>query len=201
MPSAPLTASNTPASKVPTYPGPEGTSVARLAIAVVSSAAAGVIAPASGSPKARATIQYIDASNPQATTEVIATSARSPRRVSTPSPARNDSAMRSTRAARRSGNGLRTSRSSRSRNVPPTRRRIIPAIAAAKMAAATRATCCSSALSPITVAGPQGEDVVGGVADEHDREDITRRDLVHRAQQDVPAVGADGDPGVEKEQG
>ena len=92
---------------VPTYPGPEGTRVARLAMAVVNSAAAGVIAAASGSPKARATVQYIDVSNPQATTEVIATSARSPRRVRTPSPARNDSAMRSTRAAKRSGNGPR----------------------------------------------------------------------------------------------
>src|SRR5918998_1723719 len=69
MPSAPLTASNTPASNVPTYPGPEGTSVARLAMAVVNSAADGIIAPASGAPKARATIQYIDASNPQATTQ------------------------------------------------------------------------------------------------------------------------------------
>ena len=109
------------------------------------------------------------------------------------------------------------------------------------MAAATRATCRSSALSPTTVAaadeeehghaveesldrdgsqrgclayvialfqdpgaheltGPQGEDVVGGVADDQDREDVTRRDVVHRAQQDVPAVGANGDPDVEKEQ-
>ena len=36
---------------------------------------------------------------------------------------------------------------------------------------------------------------------DHDREDVTRRDVAHRAQQDVPAVGADGDAGVEKEQG
>jgi hypothetical protein len=50
------------------------------------------------------------------------------------------------------------------------------------------------------LSGPQGENIVGSVADDHDREDVTRRDVVHRAQQDVPAVGANGDPAVEEQQ-
>src|SRR5829696_6587672 len=50
------------------------------------------------------------------------------------------------------------------------------------------------------LASPQGEDVIGGVANDHDREDVARRDVSHRAQQHVPAIGANGDPGVEQEQ-
>ena len=53
---------------------------------------------------------------------------------------------------------------------------------------------------PHQLADPQREDVVGGVADDHDREDVAGRDVVHRAQQHVPAVGADDDPGIEEDE-
>jgi hypothetical protein len=54
---------------------------------------------------------------------------------------------------------------------------------------------------PHQLARAQGKHIVSGVADDHDWEDFPGGDVMHRAQQDMPAVGADGDPSVEKEQG
>ena len=51
------------------------------------------------------------------------------------------------------------------------------------------------------LAGAQRQDVVGSVTNDQDGEDLSRGKFLHGPQQNVPAIGAHADAGVEQDQG